>query len=132
MTGAITPIDPGLLALVRGSFGPDGLPLPFAQEIFLLSCHVAGTSHLELEAIEPELLLTEPLVFRREADNPHDSLAIRIDDLQGRKLGYVPRDKNEVLARMMDAGKLIIGRLEAKAWQGAWLKLDIKVYLREV
>ncbi len=132
MSGAVTPIDPALVALIRGSFGPGGLPLPFAQEIFLLECHVAGTSHLDLEAVEPELLVSEPLLFHREVDNPHDALAIRIDDLEGRKLGYVPRAKNEVLARLMDAGKLIFGKLEAKAWQGAWLKLDIKVYLREV
>ena len=35
-----------------------------------------------------------------------------------------PRAKNEALARLMDAGKLLFGRLEDKEWQGEWLKID--------
>jgi len=31
----------------------------------------------------------------------------------------------------MDAGKLLFGRLEAKSWVGGWLKLEIRVFLRE-
>ena len=37
----------------------------------------------------------------------------------------------EVLARLMDAGKLLFGRLEAKSWVGGWLKLEIRVFLRD-
>lgn len=107
------------------------MPLPFGQELHLLDCHVAGTSHVDLSAVEPDLEPGQVLVFRREPDNPHDSLAIRINDAEGHKLGYVPRAKNEILARLMDAGKLIFGRLEAKAWRDAWLKLDIGIFLSD-
>jgi len=31
----------------------------------------------------------------------------------------------------MDAGKLLFGRLEAKSWVGGWLKLEIRVFLRD-
>jgi hypothetical protein len=31
----------------------------------------------------------------------------------------------------MDAGKQLFARLEAKAWHGDWLKIDIGVYLRD-
>ena len=31
----------------------------------------------------------------------------------------------------MDAGKLLFGRVSAREMRGAWLKLSIKVYLRE-
>ena len=73
--------------------------------------HIAGTSYLNLDEIEKSLEKDEFLKLMRQADNQHDSLAILIFDSKGNKLGYVPRDKNEVIARLMDAGKFIFGRL---------------------
>ncbi len=60
------------------------------------------------------------------------ALAIRIHDEKGHKLGYVPQAKNEILARLMDAGKLVFGKLVEKHWHEEWLKLEIKVFMREV
>ncbi len=40
--------------------------------------------------------------------------------------------KNEILSKLMDAGKLLFGRLDEKNWFGRWLKLDIQVYLRDL
>lgn len=131
MSDKLVPFDPALLALLKGSFGKDGLALPFVQEIFLMECHVAGTSYCGLEDVEPELNVSDLLIFKREPDNSHDHLAILILDQKGRKLGYVPKAKNEVAARLMDAGKLIFGKLEAKEWHDAWLKLDVRVYMRD-
>jgi len=124
-------IDPALLALMHGSFGKDGALQPFVKEIFLLECHVAGTSHQPVKEIEPGLSAGALLPFQREPTNKFDALAIRIHDEAGHVLGWVPREKNEVLARLMDAGKLLFGRLEAKSWVGGWLKLEIRVFLRE-
>ena len=45
-------------------------------------------------------------------------------DEAGRLLGYVPRVKNEALARLMDAGKLLFGKIESKQWQGDWLQIE--------
>lgn len=133
MGQALIPIDPTLLSLLKDAFGADGLPQPFVKEIFLLECHVAGTSHVpNVEDLEPSLELQTVLVFQREPQNPHDKLAILILTQTGRKLGYVPRDRNEVLARLMDAGKLIFGRLERKEWVEDWLKLEIRAYLRDL
>jgi len=44
MSGELVPISPEVLAMLRGAFGKDGVPMPFVKEIFLMSCHVAGTS----------------------------------------------------------------------------------------
>lgn len=132
MPDSLVPFDPALLALMRGSFEKDGLPKPFVREIFLMQCNVAGTSYCDLEAIEPGLEIAGFLAFKREPNNPHDELAILIFDQQGNKLGYVPKAKNEVIARLMDAGKLIFGRLEEKQWFEAWLRLDIRVFMRDL
>jgi hypothetical protein len=125
-------IDPAMLALIKGAFGKGGLPMPFTKEIFLIDTHVAGTSFRKLDDIEPTLLAGNLLIFKRDPDNKHDPLAIMILDEQGNHLGFVPKEKNEILARLMDAGKLILGKLEDKEFKGNWLYLTIRVYLREI
>lgn len=124
-------IDPALLALMHGSFGKDGALLPFAKEIMLVECQIAGTSHRDVKAIEPTLAPGALLPLKREPANPHDALAIMILNESGHQLGYVPRAKNEALARLMDAGKLLFARLESKAWQGDWLRAEVRVFLRD-
>ena len=132
MSDSILPFDPSLLSLINGSFGSGGIALPFVHEIFLMQCHIAGTSYCKLEQIEPELMASDILVFKREPHNEHDDLAILIYDKSGNKLGYVPKAKNEILARLMDAGKLIFGKLEEKCWVENWLKLNIRVFMRDL
>lgn len=131
MEQSLVSIDPALLALIHGAFGKDGRLQPFAREIMLIECHVAGTSHRDLKSVAPALQPGAFLVLRREPDNPHDALAILILDEAGHPLGYVPRAKNEAIARLMDAGKLLFGRLDAKEWLGDWLKLETRVFLRD-
>ncbi len=131
MEKSLAIIDPALIALMHGSFGKDGALMPFAREIMLIECHIAGTSHRDVESAEPELLPGVLLPLKREPENPHDALAIMIFDEAGRHLGYVPRAKNEALARLMDAGKLLFGRLESKEWHGDWLQVGVRIYMRD-
>ncbi|MBI2265530.1 MAG: HIRAN domain-containing protein [Armatimonadetes bacterium] len=84
-----------------------------------------------IDGIEKGLAPADFLLLRREPQNPHDGLAILILDPTGRKIGYIPRVKNEVLARLMDAGKLVFGRLESKVWLHGWLRLAIRIYMRD-
>ncbi|MFV0337956.1 MAG: HIRAN domain-containing protein [Chthoniobacterales bacterium] len=132
MENSLVPIDPALVALVHGSFGKNGELLPFAQEIMLIECAVAGTSHRPVQEIESSLQAGTFLMLKREAQNPHDALAIMILTEGGEHIGYVPRVKNEALARLMDAGKLLFARIESKKWRGDWLKIDIQIFLRDL
>lgn len=131
MDKSLVSIDPSLLALIHGSFGKGGALQPFVQEIMLIESHIAGTSHRELKDVEPSLSVGSVLPLKREPGNPHDSLAIMIFDEAGHHLGYIPKVKNEALARLMDAGKLLFGKLEKREWQADWLKADIRVFMRE-
>lgn len=108
------------------------IPMPFERDIFLFDTYVAGTSYVEgIEELEPTLEEGTYLEFKREPQNEHDRHAIRIQNKDGQKLGYVPRKDNVVFARLMDAGKLLFGRITHKEWKEEWLKIDIKVYLHE-
>ena len=132
MTQAIVKIDPKYLEIIRTSLDKAGLPKPFVQEVELLNCNIAGTTFLNLEDIEPKLKKHQLLVLKREPKNEYDDNAILILTEDGQKLGYVPQEKNEVLSNLMDAGKLLFGRLDEKTWVDNWLKLDVQVYLRDL
>ena len=132
MTQAIVNIDPKYLEIIRTSLDKTGLPKPFVQEVELLNCNIAGTTFLNLEDIEPKLKKHQLLVLQREPKNEYDGNAILILTEDGQKLGYVPQEKNEVLSNLMDAGKLLFGKLNEKTWVDNWLKLDVQVYLRDL
>ena len=132
MSQAIVKIDPKYLDFVRTSLDETGLPKPFVQEVELLNCHVAGTTFLDLDDIESKLTNNQLLMLKREPKNKNDDKAILILTEDGQKLGYVPKGKNEVLSNLMDAGKLLFGRLNKKTWVDNWLKLDVQVFLRDL
>jgi len=132
MTQAMVKIDPKYLEIIRTSLDKTGLPKPFVQEVELLNCNIAGTTFLNLEDIEPKLKKHQLLVLKREPKNEYDGNAILILTEDGQKLGYVPQEKNEVLSNLMDAGKLLFGKLNEKTWVDDWLKLDVQVYLRDL
>ena len=132
MAQSIIKIDSKYLEIVKNSLDKKGLPKPFVQEVELLSCHIAGTTFLDLDYIEPKLIKSQLLILKREPKNKNDDKAILILTEEGVKLGYVPKEKNEVLSNLMDAGKLLFGRLNDKSWIDTWLRLDIQVFFRDV
>ncbi|MDO5580769.1 MAG: HIRAN domain-containing protein [Planctomycetia bacterium] len=96
----------------------------------MVDVHIAGTNYVEnIKDLEPGLKDGTKVHFFREQENEHDPLAIVIKDDQGNKLGYIPRRKNEILARLMDAGKLIYGTVFKKQQTGNWIKIELQVYL---
>lgn len=117
--------------LIKTGKGID-LPKPFERDIYLFDTYVAGTSHIEgIENIGESLKEGDRLVFYREPENEHDPQAIRIENLNGEKIGYVPRKDNVVFSRLMDAGKVLFAKVIEKEMKGKWLKIKIKIYLHE-
>lgn len=104
-----------LVGLLHGKGGELVVPKPFEKDIFLFDTHVAGTSHIEgIEELEPHLNINDRLDFFREPDNRYDKEAIAIKTAGGVKIGYVPKQDNVIFARLMDAGKLLFGRISGK------------------
>ena len=120
------------MSIVHGKGAISEMPKPFERDIFLFNTYVAGTTHIKnIQELEPTLNIGDKLDFLREPNNPHDKKAIVINNKDGAKIGYVPRDDNEIFSRLMDAGKLLFGRIANKEMEGNWLKIDIKIFLRE-
>lgn len=122
----------GLVSLLHGKGGGLSIPKPFEKDIFLFDSRVAGTSFIEgIEELEPHLNIDDRLDFFREPDNKYDPKAIVIKNTDGVKIGYVPREDNVIFSRLMDAGKLLFGKITDKEMKGSWLKINIKIYLHE-
>ncbi len=121
-----------LVGLLHGKGGQLTIPKPFEKDIFLFDTYVAGTTHIEgIEELAEQLDIDDRLDFFREPDNPYDKKAIVIKTVNGVKIGYVPKADNVVFSRLMDAGKLLFGKISRKEIKGSWVKIDIKLFLHE-
>ncbi len=120
-------VTPGLMA----ALGNGGITISILpKEILVLETIVAGTSFRKLQDVEPELKAQVKLELKREPTNEYDEFAIALY-FNKNKIGYIPKDRNEVIARLLDTGKAFFATIEAKEYEGNWLKIEIKVYLKD-
>ena len=106
--------------LMAKTFAGERLALPFGRDIFLLETHVAGLRYHQAGMAVPSLMVGAALTLRREPANPYDELAIEILAADGLKLGYIPRHRNPVLARLMDAGKQLLASVASIGVESRW------------
>ena len=84
---------------------PTGLAL-------VLETSIAGIPYYDFHDGRMPVDAGMPVKVVREAANDYDANAIAIYTPAGAKLGYIPRRKNPLLARLMDAGWPLSGRVE--------------------
>jgi len=128
----IIPIDESnVVALINAQKNGLEIGKPFSRQIYLLSATIAGTGYIDnIEELTDNITIGSKLRLVREADNKFDKLAILVKDQQGNKLGYVPRSDNPILARLMDAGKLIYGIVNSiKCPDCNFLNLKMEIYM---
>ena len=71
---------------------------------------LAGFRYGEAAALWPQLREGDALELVREADNPHDANAVRVE-WRGHRLGYVPRRENAAVAWGLDRGAPLRARV---------------------
>jgi HIRAN domain len=94
------------------------------------SSPLAGFRYYQGKALWDEMKVGDALTLVREAGNPHDSNAVRVE-WHGRQLGYVPQRENRAVAQHMDRG----GRVEARISKlqqhpNAWQRIEFEVFVR--
>lgn len=120
------------LATFYTATGKLNFSTPFAREILLLECYIAGTTYREnIAEIAETLKAGATLSLQREPENKFDPSAIAVYDSENNILGYVPRAKNEVLARLLEAGKHLSAKLIAKDTLDDWTRLNIEIFLHD-
>lgn len=120
--------DSGMAALLgAGSINLNVL----LRDIVVLETKVAGTMYYEPHEFEPLVKKGLPLKMVREPENQYDKFAVALY-LDGGKIGYLPKSKNEVIARLMDAGKEFNTKVVSKQWneEGNWLEIEIETTIR--
>ena len=130
MNHQIMKISPELLEMM-GSKLPNSLQ-PFSREIFLLDIIVAGTSYCKkIDKVYPKLEKGLVLRMQRHPKNKHDEHAIGIY-FEKIRIGWVPRELNLIISRLMDAGKAFFCRVEGvELVNDIWVKIDAKIYMVE-
>lgn len=130
METGIVKLTPELLAMFAGA-GNSNTLMPFTREIFLLDIVVAGTSFCDsIEEVAPQLSPDTVLKMVRDPENQHDEHAIGIY-FENTRIGWVPRQLNLVISRLMDAGKAFFCRIQKIEDIRSWIKISAKIFMVE-
>ena len=108
------------------------LVLPARAEtikVLVQSSPLAGFQFYAGKTLWDEMRTGDALVLAREADNRHDTNAVRVE-WRGRRLGYLPRAENRAVAAEIDGG----GRVEARIarlhrHRDPWKRILVDVYV---
>ena len=101
---------------------------PLSKEIHLFDTFVAGTARLEDDAVVRKLKVGDKLALQRE-ESKFDDYAVQILNSEGEKIGYIPEKDNRIFARLMDAGKRLIAKVQKIDKKGSFLQIGIGIYL---
>lgn len=112
------------------------LQLPFEQDIYLYSLSLAGIKYYinnsKNDDIKLKLYEKDKVILQREPNNEYDEYAIAVFLNNKRKLGYIPRRSNKIFARLMDAGKILVGEIEEiEYWFDEISNIKVNIYLKD-
>jgi hypothetical protein len=108
-------------------------PVAAATEshILIQTSPLAGFQYHAGRALFPLMSVGDSLTLIREADNPHDPKAVRVE-WHGAMIGYAPRLDNADLARMMDNGVPVEGRIvHLQKARDPWKRVLIEIVVPE-
>ena len=97
--------------------------------ILVQSSPLAGFRYYAGEDLWQEMREGDRLTLIREADNPHDAKAVRVE-WRGKKLGYLPRAENAAVAAAMDSGEAVDARIaKLRQHRNPWQRVLIEVFV---
>lgn len=96
-------------------------------QIIVQTSPLAGFQYHAGRALFPLMSVGDRLELAREPDNPHDARAILVT-WRGAVIGYLPRLENLDLARLMDRGLAVSGRiLHLQPGRDHWKRVLLEV-----
>ena len=122
--------ETNIVSILNSSKSGLDLGKPFSRQIYLISASIAGAFYVDgIYELLDKIIPGTKLRFVREPDNKYDKLAILVKDQDDNKLGYVPREKNPILARLMDAGKLIYGTVKTINDDDSYINIEMEIFM---
>jgi hypothetical protein len=102
-----------LVAVVVGNAAWGSPPAWGAEAVIVVQrSPLAGFRHYDGAEVWRDMRAGDRLELVREPHNPYDANAVRVE-WRGRSLGYVPRRDNAAVARQLDQGAALEGRIAA-------------------
>lgn len=99
--------------------------------ILIQTSPLAGFQYHAGRALFPLMVVGDRLTLHREPDNPHDARAVRVE-WRGAMIGYAPRVDNVDLARLMDHGTRVEGRIiQLQKARDPWKRVLFEVLVVE-
>ena len=94
------------------------------------SSPLAGFQYYQGKERWDEMKVGDALALVREADNPHDGNAVRVE-WRGQRLGYIPRRENRTVAQHIDRGGNVEARISKLRERGnAWQRIEFEVFVK--
>lgn len=116
-----------MLAWLAGAWPVAGAQVE--ARMVLATLPLAGFQYYAGRRVWSQLRVGDVLSLEREADNPHDPRAVRVM-WRGEMLGYVPRAGNETVARLLDQGVRLSGRItHLERGRSHWARIQFEVVL---
>lgn len=127
MKNELTKTNTGQLAVMDKQELSDIIK-PLSREIHLFDSFVSGTLKIKDQELLKKLKEGDKLILQRE-ETIFDSNTINIFTEDKVKIGYVPEKDNVIFARLMDAGKLLIARINTIVFKSSNPVISIGIYM---
>ena len=106
-----------------------------AKETCICKCQLSGTTHIEGIAEKTKALHGGSRIkLQRDPKNKYDKYAIAVLNEEDERIGWVPKQDNEILAQLMDAGKFLyswVNKVETVTKSG-YLDLSFYVFMYDI
>ena len=98
--------------------------------IKLMNTRIAGTSHIsKIKDLAKCLEIGSMLNLKHENTNENDWNAVLLLTQAGEKLGYLPREDNRVVSKLIEGGKILHAEVQGIEMRSHWVDISITVFL---
>ena len=104
---------------------------PLIRQIHLFDTYVSGTMFIDEKDVLEKLSNGQEVSLEREK-NKFDENAVSILTSDRKKIGYIPEEDSAIFARLMDAGKLLRGRIQSIGSECGLTKIVVGIFLVDV
>lgn len=130
-TSALSNVDENVIARSISNGTLSSVVEPLIKEIHLFDTYVSGTMFIDEKDVLEKLSNGQEVSLEREK-NKFDENAVAILTSDRKKIGYIPEEDSSIFARLMDAGKLLRGRIQSIGSECGITKIVVGIFLVDV
>ena len=130
-TSALSNVEENAIASSISNGTLSSVVEPLIKEIHLFDTYVSGTMFIDEKDVFEKLSNGQEVSLEREK-NKFDENAVAILTSDRKKIGYIPEEDSSIFARLMDAGKLLRGRIQSIGSECGLTKIVVGIFLVDV